>query len=563
VRPGAIVPPALRLSGLRLDELLAEVRERLSEIVSSRDLLHGLLDAVVAVGSGLELPATLRQIAEAAASLADARYAAIGVIGDDSSLVEFVYTGIDEPTRRRIGELPCGRGVLGTLIRDPHPIRLPDIAEHPDSYGFPANHPPMRTFLGVPVRVREEVFGNLYLTEKRGGEFTADDEVVVQALAAAAGVAIENARLFEETRRRQRWLEASAAVTTALLSGADGEEVLPRIAEHARELLGADTTALALPDPHDRAALAVAVAVGLDAAALRGLVLPLETSLPGQVYRTGEGARTDKLTDLPPGVPPGPALLVPLTGTGAAMGTLIALNRPGRPAFTAASVEVTGSFAGQAALALQLADAQRAQQQVAVFADRDRIARDLHDHVIQQLFATGMQLESVLPQLTDAEARARVHRAVDDLDRTIREIRTTIFGLLTTPAAAAPRPRQRLLDVIEQAAGDTGLSPSVQIIGPLDTLVPDAVAEHAVAVLREAVSNVVRHSGAGSMSVVLTAGDTLRIEVVDDGVGPPPEPGRRSGLRNMAARAAELGGSFELGRGEGGGSRLRWEVPLP
>jgi signal transduction histidine kinase len=560
--PDGTDPPP-RSSGLHLAELLAEVQDRLAEMASSRDLLQGLLDAVVAVGAGLELPFTLQRIAEAAATLADARYAAIGVIGPDKSLTEFVYTGIDEQARAAIGELPHGRGVLGALIEVPHPVRLAEIADHPDSYGFPPAHPPMRTFLGVPVRVRDEVFGNLYLTEKRGGEFTDDDVSVVRALAAAAGVAIENARLYEETTLRQRWLEASADTTAALLSGADAEEVLPQIAEQARVLLGADTTALALPDPDVPAAVAadlvVAVAAGAGAAALRGTRLSIVDSLAGQVYRGGQARRTAELADVATG---GPALLVPLGAGGTALGTLIAVNRPGRPEFTPQALTVTSTFAGQAALALHLAEAQRAQRQVAVFTDRDRIARDLHDHVIQQLFAAGMQLESVLPQLLQPEIKARVHRAVDDLDRTIREIRTTIFDLMAVPGVGPHGLLQRLRTVVDQATDGAALKPDVQISGPIDTLVPDTVAEHAVAVLREAVSNVIRHAGASAVTVSLTAGDTLLIEVLDDGVGPPEAPGRRSGLRNMAARAAELGGGLEFVPAPGGGSRLRWEVPL-
>jgi signal transduction histidine kinase len=566
--PAAHASSPLHLSGLRLDELLAELRDRLAEIVASRDRLHGLLDAVVAVGAGLELPVTLRQIVEAAAALADARYAALGVIGPDKSLVEFVNTGIDEATRRRIGHLPSGRGVLGTLIRDPRPIRLADIADHPDSYGFPPHHPPMHTFLGVPVRLRDEVFGNLYLTEKRTGEFTAEDEVVVQALAAAAGVAIENARLFEQTRRRQRWLEASGEITTALLSGADPEEVLPRIAALARELAEADSTALALPDPTaPDEALVVTVAVGADAAELRGARLAVDGSAAGRVYRTGLPERIADITDLsawptfPPAAAYGPALLVPLGGAGTTLGTLIALNRLGNAEFGEEAVAITGTFAGQAALALQLADAQRAQRQLAVYADRDRIGRDLHDHVIQRLFATGMLLDSMLPQVASEDVRGKLHRAVDDLDHTIREIRTTIFALMSPPETARRGLWQRIAAVVEQITAGTGLSPYMRVTGPIDALVPDELGEHAIAVVREAMSNVVRHAKAATASVAVTAGDSLRIEVVDDGVGVTGS-GRRSGLANLASRAAELGGTFEVGAAGAGGTRLVWEVPL-
>ncbi|HVQ89711.1 MAG TPA: GAF domain-containing protein [Mycobacteriales bacterium] len=573
--PAGVVPSgelisatALRLSGLRLDELLSEVQERLAEIVGSRDQLHGLLDAVVAVGAGLELPATLRQIVVAAARLADARYVALGVIGDDQRLREFIVTGIDERTREKIGPLPSGRGVLGTLIRDPRPIRLTDISAHPDSYGFPPNHPPMQSFLGVPIRVRDEVFGNLYLTEKRGGQFTDDDEVVVQALAAAAGVAIENARLFDETRRRQRWLEASGEITTALLSGTDPEEVLPRIAGWARELLGAHATAIALADP-DRPdeSLVITVAAGADAERLRGMRLPVDGTITGRVYRAGVAERIADARSQAKGPLPaagyGPALFVPLGGPDTALGTLIALNLPGEHEFSPESVPLTAAFAGQAALALQLADAQRAQQQLAVYSDRDRIARDLHDRVVQRLFATGMLLDSVLPQVRSAELQGKLHRAVDDLDHTIREIRATIFALMAAPDEAHRGLWQRIAAAVEQIASGTGLSPSMQVDGPVDALVPDDIAEHAIAVVREAVSNVVRHAEASTASVIVSStGETLRIEVSDNGIGPPP-PGRRSGLANMTSRATELGGTLHLDPAPDGGTQLVWEVPLP
>lgn len=560
-------PSRLWLSGLRLDDLLAEVQVRLTDLMVSRDHLHGLLDAVVAVGAGLDLAATLRQIVTAAATLADARYAALGVISEDKiQLREFITTGIDEPTRHKIGSLPSGRGVLGTLIRDPHPIRLADIANHPDSYGFPPNHPPMRTFLGVPIRVRDEVFGNLYLTEKRGGDFTADDEVLVRALAAAAGVAIENAGLFDQTRRRQRWLEASAEITTALLSGRDPEEVLPRIADSAKELLDADSTAIALADP-DRSGetLVITVAAGHDADRLRGTRLPAEGSITGQVYRTGvsERLRNGEHPTVPlPVTGDGPAVFVPLGGPGTALGTLIARNRPGGAEFSSESLTVITAFAGQAALALQLADAQRAQRQLAVYADRDRIARDLHDRVVQRLFATGMLLDSVLPQVRGADLQAKLHRAVDDLDHTIREIRATIFALMAAPDEAHRGLWQRLAAVVEQTTAGTGLSPSMQVNGPVDALVPDDIGEHAIAVMREALSNVVRHAKASTASVAVSAGDSLRIEVRDNGIGPP-APGRRSGLNNLAGRATELGGTLTLDPAPGGGTQLVWEVPLP
>jgi len=557
------------LSALRLDELLAEVTDRLAQIASRRDQLHSLLDAVVAVGGGLELPATLRRIVEAATELVDARYGALGVIGPDRSLTEFVYTGIDEETRQSIGHLPEGRGILGLLIAEPWPLRLRDLASHPASSGFPPNHPPMKRFLGVPVRVRDEVFGNLYFTEKRGGDFTADDEAVVQALAAAAGVAVENARLFEETRLRQRWLEASSEVTTSLLSGVEADDALAQIAARARELTLADTATIALPDPESPDdALVVTVSVGAEAEAFRGARLPMEGSAAGRVYRSGvletisDVGAEPAAAALPGPIPHGPALFVPLGAGGKALGTLMAANRAGRPGFDPALVGLTSAFAGQAALALQLADARRAEQQLAVYADRDRIARDLHDHVIQRLFASGMALEGMTRQVGSPEVQAKLQRTVDDLDLTIREIRSTIFALQASPGEAAGL-HQRLVTVVGEVTSDRGIVPDVYVSGPLDTLVPAEIGGHALAVIREALSNIVRHARARRASVTVNAGDTLRVEVTDDGIGMPAG-GRRSGLGNLADRAEALGGTMQVLPGpQGKGTGVVWEVPLP
>ena len=551
------------LSGLRLTELLHEVTERLAEIGAAQDQLHGLLDAVVGVAGGLELPATLRRIVAAAVRLVDAEYGALGVIGPDRMLTEFVYTGLDEATRRRIGHLPEGHGLLGVLIDRPTPVRLHRIADHPASHGFPPEHPPMDTFLGVPVRVRDEVFGNLYLTEKRGGDFTADDEAVVQALAAAAGVAIENARLYEQTHRRQLWLEASNEVRAALLSGPDTEDAVRLVAVRARELTGADCAVLALADPagpKDR--LLVTVADGTGTRPRTGATTPVDGSLAGEVVRTGT-ART--VLDVAAAEPLfaaggyGPALVVPLGGADAA-GVLIVANRAGGAAVGPDAAEPAAAFAQKAALALQLTEARQAQQRLELYADRDRIARDLHDHVIQRLFATGMTLESLVRQVPAALA-PKLHRAVDDLDQSIRDIRGTIYAL-QTPLDAPLGLRQRLATVAEEAVGRTGLALDLRTSGPLDTTVPAEVADHAAAVLREAVTNVVKHARAGTVSVSVTATDRLRIEVADDGVGLPGG-GRRSGLANIADRAAELGGSCTVGRRpDGPGTRLAWDVPL-
>ncbi|HEY9368197.1 GAF domain-containing protein, partial [Streptomyces sp.] len=219
-----------RIPRLRLDELLDEVQVRIDEVRGTRDRLNGLLEAVMSVGRELDLPQVLRGIVEAAVTLVDAEYGALGVIGDDNRLSQFLPIGIGDDLREQIGDLPSGHGLLGELIRNPQPLRLPELSEHPASYGFPPHHPPMHSFLGVPIRVRDEVFGNLYLTEKRGAaDFDAEDEAVVTTLAVAAGIAIENARLYEEGRLRERWLAANSDLTSALLSGAEESQVLERM----------------------------------------------------------------------------------------------------------------------------------------------------------------------------------------------------------------------------------------------------------------------------------------------------------------------------------------------
>ena len=552
------------LSTMRLSELLREVTDRLSEIAASRDQLHGLLDAVAAVASDLELSSTLRRIVQAAVTLVDAHYGALGVIALDRSLKEFVYTGIDEPTRERIGHLPEGHGILGLLIDDPRPVRLRRIADHPSSYGFPPNHPPMNTFLGVPIRVRGEVFGNLYLTEKRGGDFTADDELVVGALAAAAGVAIENARLFEETRRRQRWLEASNEIRTAMLSDAVPAEALLLIAARARELAEADTVLLLLPDPAaPKERLVVKVADGRGGAELRDRSTPIDGSIAGRVYRSGETA-TDTLGSAEPLFADrggyARALFVPLGGDGET-GVLVATNWINAADFTPETTEVLIAFAGEAALTLRLGEALRAQRHLAVYADRDRIAHDLHDQVIQRLFATGMALQSITRQGTAPIVQTKLQRAVDDLDETIRVIRSTIFALQASQDAPTPL-RQQMVDTLADATAESELELDLHIAGPVDTLTSPDIATHSLAVLREAVSNVVRHANATTVSVIVTVTDRLRIEVEDDGVGVA-SGGRRSGLSNLGDRAAQLGGKLSLGQGAAGrGTRLVWDVPL-
>ncbi|MEU4805152.1 GAF domain-containing protein [Actinosynnema sp. NPDC023587] len=550
------------LAGLRQAELLDEVQDRLVEIGQTRDHVQGLLDAVLAVGTGLELDSTLQRIVQAAVDLVGARYGALGVLGARDDLSEFVHVGIDGDTREHMGHLPEGKGLLGLLIEDPRAIRLADLSRHPASVGFPANHPPMHSFIGVPVRVRDEVFGNLYLTEKEGAaEFTVDDQVVLQALAAAAGVAIENARLFERSRMRERWVEATAEINSELLGGASGEAALRLIAQRTLELLGADRALIVLGD--DERTPHVAAAAGMSDEHAVGTDFVVGGSAVREVLRSGAPKLVDDLEEPPGGVPAvfGPGVAVPMRVGAAVTGVLVAARRAGEVPFQPDQVPVLAYFADQAALALELADKQRSQRLLDVLADRDRIARDLHDHVIQRLFSAGLSLQGTVRRSTDEVVKARVRSVVEQLDQTVLEIRTAIFDLQDAAGDAGAGLRRRLLDLIAGLSEDAPLSPVVRMSGTVDNSVSDEIGEHAMAVVGEGVSNALRHARATELVVTVEATDELVISVVDDGAGLPAGIAR-SGLRNLEQRATGLGGSLTVTGEASGGTRLTWRVPL-
>ena len=560
----------VRLPHLRLDELLEELQARLDAARGTRDRVHSLLEAVLSVGRELDLEQALRSIVQAAAVLVDAEYAALGVITPDGQrLSEFLTEGVTDEQIAEIGHYPEGHGILGELIRHPEPLRLAKISAHPASYGFPAHHPPMNTFLGVPIRVRDQIFGNLYLTEKRGGaEFDEEDEAVLATLAVAAGVAIDNARLYEESRLRERWLQVTTEITHSLMSGSERGEVLALIAERAREITSAALAVVAVPVDYADA-LTVELAIGEGADAHRGRVLPVEGSLIGLAFSGGSPVTSaDLVSDTRLAADParvtglGPAVAVPI-GTGEGVrGVALLVRASGHPVFTEKEIKPLQAFAAQAAVAMELAERRRDVEQIAMLQDRDRIARDLHDLAIQRLFATGMTLQSAGRFIEHSEASERVARAVDDLDETIKIIRSTIFGLRSREQADESGLRSRAVRVVGEMASMLGYAPSLRMEGLLDTQVPKEISDHVIAVLSEALTNVARHAHAGHAEVVLeTDGREIRLSVTDDGVGIPPG-GRRSGLRNMAERAEQLNGTLQVTSPAGGGVSLVWCVPV-
>ncbi|MFD3562520.1 GAF domain-containing protein [Streptomyces sp. NPDC058686] len=534
-----------------------------------------LLEAMRSVGTGLELHSTLDRICETAAELADARYAAIGVVSEDgAALSDFVFHGVDAETAERIGRLPSGhRGLLGALIHDPDPVRLANLADDPRSCGFPAHHPPMRTFLGVPIRVQGEIFGNLYLTEKQGGgEFNDYDLSMVRVVATEAGIAIGNARLYEAARQRERWIDGSVAVTTALLSGSDAEDALQVVAEQARHLSGSAAGIVLLPA--EEGGMEIVAVSSDEPSQILGVIIPAEseivTELMGGTAVFVEDVSTDPriLTDLAHDY--GPAMMLPLQSDGRVLGTLVTPRARGARPFSDAERTLATQFASQAALALMMAEAQRDRERLAVYEDRDRIARDLHDLVIQRLFATGMMLESAQRRSVVPEVQVGVGKAVDELDVTIQEIRTAIFALQQGPAEAPSGLRTRVLREINMAAVPLGFKPTHHFAGAVDTVVGELTGKNLIAALREALSNAFRHAEAARIDVVVDANVTLpdgqpgvRLTVADDGVGIP-ESGRRSGLKNLKRRAESLGGDSWYGPGigeDGGGTTVVWQAP--
>lgn len=566
------------LARARLDELLGELLERVGDVLDSQERTHRLLDAVVALAGDLALDSVLQRIISTACELVGARYGALGVLAAPAEdgqrrLREFVTHGLTGEQRAAIGSLPRGHGLLGQIIDHPVPLRLDTIAGHDASYGFPPHHPPMDSFLGVPVRIRDRVFGNLYLTEKRAGApFTLEDEEVVVALAAAAGVVIENARLYEEGLLRQRWLGAAAEITAALLGDVERSTALQLVADRAGEVAGADVAAVLLRH-HDSPDLVLNVISGAPGDATPGLVVPAGQGLVGHVMSTGE-----RVVSLDPLHDPrydragfvgamawpevGPMMGVPLSIDDVLVGVLVLIWQRGREQdFLDTDAAPAEGFAEQAALALRVASGREDQARLAVFEDRDRIGRDLHDLVIQRLFAIGLTLENVSRMSTRPEISQRLGSAVDDIDATIKDIRRSIFEL-GSDRRGRDDFRVELGEVVDDESVVLGFRPRVTTDGPVGSVLSDGVRAHLLAVLREALSNAARHAKATAVEVSCSAvGRELVLTVTDNGTGIEDDV-RASGIRNMGERAASLGGSFDVRRRAEGGTRVTWTVPL-
>ncbi|MCV7075490.1 sensor histidine kinase [Mycobacterium szulgai] len=544
---------------------------QLDELLAARDQMEQLLRVIVEIGSDLDLEATLHRIILAARELTSAPYGALAVRDPEGTLLSFVHGGMDPDTVGRIGHLPVGKGVLGVSLVETPALRLDDLTMHPAAVGFPEHHPPMRAFLGVPITIRGTVFGSLYLTHVDPERaFSESDEFAARALAFAAAVAIDNARVFERERTSVKWMEASREITTALLANTEGVlRPLQLIAERACALTEAEQAIVLVPvdadlPPDETDTLVVSAAVGVHAAEVIGQRVPVDGSTTGEVFRSGQPQITESLsypirafTD----VGQRSAIVMPLRAHDESSGVIALARGAYQQPFAASDLDLVEQFATQAAIALMLASGQDNERQLTILGERERIAHDLHDHVIQRLFATGMDLQGTLARARSPEVAARLNRTLDDLQTIIEEIRTTIFRLKST-AVTDGNFRQQLQQVIADLTENRDIVTTVRMDGPMSAIAGE-LAEQAEAVATEAISNAIRHSGASRLTVEVVAADMFTLTITDNGCGVPDDNRRRSGLANMAHRADQLGGTCEITTPPEGGTRVYWAAPLP
>ncbi len=550
-------------------ELVDQMHAQLDEMLAARDQMEQLLGLILEIGSDLQLDVTLTRIVTAAKHLTHAPFGALALRRPDGTLTSFVHDGINRDVATQIGHLPVGKGLLGVILEPGSVLRLDDIAKHPDALGFPPHHPDMRAFLGVPIVIRGRVFGSLYLAhDEPGRTFDRADEDAARVLASAAAVAIDNAQLFERVQAGSRWTEAAREITTALLSSGESvDDPLRLIAEKAKELTDAEQAIVLVPAgdlaDDDLETLVVSTAVGIYADQVVGQQVPVNGSTSGQVFRSGEPMITETFrhpiqafTD----VGQRPAIVMPLRAEDEVRGVIVVARNAEQPPFDSGYLDLVGDFAQHAAIALALAAARERDEELTLLADRERIARDLHDQVIQQLFATGLDLQGTISRSHSPEITERLTRTVDDLQSSIETIRASIFALHRLPSGTTDF-RQRINQLVADLTDDRDFATTVKLSGPLTT-VTDRQADQAAAVLTEAISNVARHAGASRLTVAVHVNDELVLDVIDDGCGIPPTNQRSSGLANMARRAETLGGTCDITSPPEGGTRVRWAVPM-
>jgi signal transduction histidine kinase len=546
-------------TGLGRRDLVRRMHEQLDELLAARDQMEQLLRVIVDIGSNLEnLDVTLHGIVKAAMELAGARYGALGVYGSDGKLQSVVQEGIDTDAAKRLGGLPVTE-----------PLRVNDLSAYLQDSDLAAGDTAIRAFLGIPISVRGAVFGNLYLGDDRPARVFSDaDEVAARAFASAAAVAIDNARLFERQRTSAKWMKASREITAELLSAGPAKRPLQLIVDRALELTDAEQAILLVPTEADLPVdevdtLVVGATAGRYTAQVIGQRIPVEGSTTGGVIRSGTPLITNSFRYAIEGftdVGVRSAIVMPLRADDSVVGAIAVARSEHQPPFGDDYLELVSDFAQHAAIALALATGREHARELAILADRERIAHDLHDHVIQKLFAAGLDLQSTIARARSPEIADRLTSTLDDLQSTIDDIRATIFKL-QNPITEAEDFRHRIQNRIAELTEDRDIATTLDISGALSAVFGE-LADHAEAVITEAVSNAIRHSGASHLTVRICADDRLVIEVIDDGCGIPQHNQRRSGLANMQRRAAQVGGDCAITAAPEGGTRVYWTAPL-
>lgn len=550
---------------LEFEILLSQLIERAHEVMDTQARLRDLISASNTIVSDLDLSTVLTRIVEVARRLLGAEYAAMGITAADGHLEQFIHVGMPDEVVAKIDHLPEGKGLLGVLIENPEPVRLSTISDDQRSSGFPAGHPPMESFLGVPIRVRDEVYGNLYLTNQENGEFSADDEAIAEALAASAGIAIANARLFEESLYRERWSTALAETNRHMLANEE-ENALQILIERMLELASADMVCVLLAVP-ERNTIAVDRAIGEHSDELLDLTIPLEGSVVQSVIAEGKArilgrSESDPVDGFLSRTSMGQAILVPFDVSTDQQGILVVARSPDRPDFRDRDLEMASSFADQVTLAVQRANSRANQQRVELLEDRSRIARDLHDHVIQRLFAAGLTLQAVASGLGPGEPSRRIIEQIGSIDETIAQIRESIFALKTDSRNPTGGLRSRLREIVDRVSDQLPASASMRFLGPVDLMSDREVTDDAAAVVTEGLANIVRHAKAKTVTVTVEAADgQLSIDVIDDGKGFGGK-APRSGLANLLERATKRGGTFVVQDAKPQGTHLAWSIPV-
>lgn len=549
------------------DHSLADGKhDQLRALVAAREQAGPLLQIVTDIGSDLDLQATLQRILNAAVQLTGASFGALGVRAADGNLVSLLEAGKEaDPDSQMHSE-----ALFGLLVDRLVPLRVGDVSSYAAEAGLSRRHPSWRAFLGIPIVIRGENCGSLYLTDDRPEfSFSATDEVGIQALASAAAVAVDNARLFDGLQDLARWTDASREITTVLLmDGRSAVRPLQLIAERARDLTFAEQAIVLVPADPDRLAeevdsLTIATAAGPHADEIVGRQVPVVESTTGQVFRTGRATMTDNFrypiesfTDQGKR----PAIAVPLRASDEVIGVIAVARGVSQEPFDHRQLALVEDFAHHAALALTLAKANEQARKLNVLAERERIARDLHDHVIQRLFLSGMDLQGTIGRTRSPAIVDRLTRTVDDLQSIVDEIRTVVFEL-QSPAATAMNFRRRIQAAVASLTDNSHLATTLRLTGPMVT-VDSALADHAEAVITEAISNTVRHSGATCLTVEVVVSDQLCIDVIDNGRGIPADNQRQSGLANLRSRAQWAGGACRISSSPDAGTHVHWKAPL-